>query len=181
MTHICQKVLTLGITRWNVLPEYPKPCSPVASSRKFFAVLGTTSSYSLKTIRPAGFELIATSNCITHERISVNPAKIQCMQTYKYVCPRSSSKPDQFYLLCYKKRHTLMYWRHWQKWWVVVRKMPWQNEAQQKFGWTQEWDVRKKSVEVHIGQPTWTHCGRLKKLLKQGRWSDCSASAVLYL
>jgi hypothetical protein len=35
---------TLGMTRWNPLPAKPKPCWPVASSRKLRAVLGTVSS-----------------------------------------------------------------------------------------------------------------------------------------
>jgi hypothetical protein len=49
------------------LCAWPDPCSNFASSRKFCAVRGTTSSNKRNTIRPACFELIATLNYIdTH-------------------------------------------------------------------------------------------------------------------
>lgn len=39
-----KKSRTLGMMRWKMLPLYPNPCWPVASSRKLRAVFGTTSS-----------------------------------------------------------------------------------------------------------------------------------------
>lgn len=54
---------TAGMIRWKPLFAYPNPCWPVQSSRKLRVVFGTTSSYSLKTMRPAGLLSIATSNC----------------------------------------------------------------------------------------------------------------------
>src|SRR3954468_1432732 len=68
-----------GMTRWNGEPLKPKPCSPVASSRKLRAVFGTTSSYSLNSMRPSGspfadtskktFSLIALLPCGSKVRI----------------------------------------------------------------------------------------------------------------
>lgn len=55
--------INMGITRWKLDPAYPKPFWPVQSSRKLRAVKGTTSSYNLKTIRPAGLPPIVISNC----------------------------------------------------------------------------------------------------------------------
>lgn len=40
--------------------------SPAASSLKFFSILGTTSSYSLKTIRPSGWGPIELSSFPVH-------------------------------------------------------------------------------------------------------------------
>lgn len=37
------------MTRWNVLPLYPNPFSPVHKARKFSAVFGTTSARSYKS------------------------------------------------------------------------------------------------------------------------------------
>ncbi len=55
-------IMNCLITRWKLeplkcsgLPSLPMPFSPVHRALKFSAVLGTTSSYSSKVMRPAGF------------------------------------------------------------------------------------------------------------------------------
>lgn len=107
---------TFGMTRWKTLPLYPKPCWPVASSRKFLAVLGTVSSYNLNTneplwavwikknceyipIRPFGLSLIAMSN---YDAKLVKP-RLEGMNThwtYENVGPTKRVNECQFSLYC---------------------------------------------------------------------------------
>ena len=53
--------MNAGMIRWNLLSLYPIPFSPVHKARKFSTVLGTTSPYKSKVIRPAFSEPICTS------------------------------------------------------------------------------------------------------------------------
>ena len=68
---------TPGMTLWKMLPSYPNPCWPVASSRKFCVVFGTLSSKSLKTIRPEALESMATSNWAVDKEQRVVSSKQQ--------------------------------------------------------------------------------------------------------
>ena len=53
--------IKLGITLWNFEDLYPMPVSPVQRARKFSAVLGTTSAYSSKVMRPSALPAISIS------------------------------------------------------------------------------------------------------------------------
>merc|ERR1712039_797065 len=73
-----------GMTRWNLLPWWPKPFSPVQSARKFSAVLGTTSSKSSKLMRPER-SLISLSVLVTLPEASTvawGPSQVQSKKTF---------------------------------------------------------------------------------------------------
>ena len=58
LTGVNMAQLTFGITRWKVLPAKPNPFWPVASSRKFRAVFGTTSSKSLNAVEKSDENIV---------------------------------------------------------------------------------------------------------------------------
>lgn len=53
--------MNCGITRWNLLPLYPNPFSPVHRARKFSAVFGTTSANSSNVTLPSDCPPISKS------------------------------------------------------------------------------------------------------------------------
>lgn len=57
-----EKGRTSGMTLWMGEPAKPYPCCPVASSRKLRAVIGVTSSYNRKTMRPTFRPSMVISN-----------------------------------------------------------------------------------------------------------------------